>query len=85
MMQEPLGEEVKRKQGRDGAAALGAHQSRKMQQPSLRVVLMTYLAFISRSSGELPGVTIAMFTHCGSTAASRSTWASTKTQFADVY
>lgn len=46
-----------------------------MQQPSLRVVLMMYLAFISCSTGVLPGVTMAGFMHCGSTAASKSTCA----------
>ena len=49
-------------------------QSRKMQQPSLRAVLMTYLAFSSRSRGAAPGVTTARLTQPGSTAASRSTY-----------
>ena len=48
-------------------------QSRKMLQPSLRAVLITYLAFPSRSWADAPGVTTARLMHLGSTADSRST------------
>lgn len=47
--------------------------SRKMQQPSLRAMLITYLAFSSRSCGVVPAVTMARSMQRGSTAASKST------------
>lgn len=47
--------------------------SRNRLQPSLRAVLITYLAFISRSRSLVPGVTTARLMHLGSTADSRST------------
>ncbi len=47
--------------------------SRNRLQPSLRAVLITYLAFISRSCALVPVVTTARLMHLGSTAESRST------------
>ena len=55
-----------------------------MQQPSLRAVLMAYLALSSRSLGVTPGVTMPRLMQPGSTAASRSTCTTMQSQGGDA-